>query len=255
MNKLKFTNISKNIRVTLKKHSPEILTGIGIAGMITTTVLAVKSTPKALVLIEKKKAKIETDKLRPFETVKTTWICYVPSAVTCFISILCLVGASSVNTKRNAALATAYALSESAIKEYRDKVIETIGEKKEQSVRDAIAKDKIERNPIGNNEVIITEKGNTLCYDVLSGRYFNSDIDKIKKAVIEINHDLLNNEYVSLNDFYYEIGLSNTKIGDQIGWNVENGKIDISYSSQLSEDGTPCLVINYLVEPRYDYYR
>ena len=30
------------------KHSPEILTGIGVAGMITSTILAVKATPKAL---------------------------------------------------------------------------------------------------------------------------------------------------------------------------------------------------------------
>ena len=35
------------------KHSPEILTGIGIAGMVTTTVMAVRATPKALDLLEK----------------------------------------------------------------------------------------------------------------------------------------------------------------------------------------------------------
>lgn len=45
----------RNMQTAVKKHSPEILTGIGIAGMITTTVLAVRATPKALILIEEKK--------------------------------------------------------------------------------------------------------------------------------------------------------------------------------------------------------
>lgn len=43
----------------MKKHSPEILTGIGIAGMITTTVMAVRATPKALILIEEKKTNLK----------------------------------------------------------------------------------------------------------------------------------------------------------------------------------------------------
>ena len=52
MNKSSIKNALKSIQTTVSKHSPEILTGIGIAGMITTTVLAVRATPKALVLIE-----------------------------------------------------------------------------------------------------------------------------------------------------------------------------------------------------------
>ena len=44
--------ITKNIGRKIKKHSPEILTGIGIAGMISATVMAVKATPKALKNIE-----------------------------------------------------------------------------------------------------------------------------------------------------------------------------------------------------------
>ena len=59
--------------------------------------------------------------------------------------------------------------------------------------------------------------------------------------------------YVSLNDFYYEIGLPSIKLGDDIGWNIDNGYIDLHFSSQLAEDGRPCLVIDYLYGPRYDY--
>lgn len=242
-----------SLKTAIKKHSPEILTGIGIAGMITTTVMAVRATPKALILIEERKEEIGAEKLEAMDMVKTTWACYIPAAITGTLSIACLIGASSVNARRNAALATAYTLSESALKDYQGKVIEMFGEKKNEAVKDAVAKDKVEKNPVVTREVIITEKGNTLCYDAISGRYFKSDIEKIKKAECELNRQMLDYMYVSLNDFYYEIGLDSVKLGDELGWNVDSGYIDLSFSSQLASDGTPCLVIDYSVAPRYDY--
>lgn len=51
---MKKSNVAKlfnTIKSGMCKRSPEILIGFGIAGMITTTVLAVKATPKALMLI------------------------------------------------------------------------------------------------------------------------------------------------------------------------------------------------------------
>lgn len=242
-----------SLKTAIKKHSPEILTGIGIAGMITTTVMAVRATPKALILIEERKEEIGAEKLEAIDMVKTAWACYIPAAITGTLSVACLIGASSVNARRNAALATAYTLSESALKDYQGKVIEMFGEKKNEAVKDAVAKDKVEKNPVVTREVIITEKGNTLCYDAISGRYFKSDIEKIKKAECELNRQMLDDMYVSLNDFYYEIGLDSVKLGDELGWNVDSGYIDLSFSSQLASDGTPCLVIDYSVAPRYDY--
>jgi len=253
--KLNLSNIAKSVRTATKKHSPEILTGIGIAGMITTTVMAIRATPKALILIEEKKDEEGIDKLTPVETVKVAWPCYIPAAVTGALSVACLIGASSVNVRRNAALATAYTLSESALKEYQEKVIETIGEKKEQSVRDAIAKDRIDRDPVSSREVIITERGNTLCYDVISGRYFKSDIDKLKKVENELNRQMRDDMYISLNEFYYKIGLNPTSIGDDLGWSIDHGYIELKFSSQLADEGTPCLVIDYQVAPRYEYDR
>lgn len=255
MSKLALPNVIKGVQKSIVKHSPEILVGFGIAGMLTTTVLAVRATPKALELIEEKKADLEVEKLTPKEVIETTWKCYVPAIATGILSSACLIGSNSVNLRRNAALATAYTLSETALREYKDKVIETIGEKKEKAVRDAIAKDKIDRNPLSGNEVVITEKGDTLCYDAISGRYFKSDIDKLKRAENEINRRLLLDEYISLNEFYYEIGLSETKMGNDLGWNINKGLITFNFSSQLAEDGTPCLVLDFAVAPRYDYDR
>lgn len=264
MKKPKLSSISKGIRGTITKHSPEILTGIGIAGMITTTIMAVRATPKALEIInDERLERADNDEkfiygstpLPIKDVIRLTWKCYIPAAITGGLSIICLIGASSVNARRNAALATAYTLSESALKEYQEKVIETIGEKKEQAVMDAIAKDRIDKNPVSSREVIITEKGNTLCYDSISGRYFKSDIDKLKKTENELNRRMRDEMYISLNEFYYEIGLNPISIGDDIGWNIDHGYIELNFSSQLSDYGNPCLVIDYRVAPRYEYNR
>lgn len=245
------SSISKKIPIAIKKHSPEILTGVGIAGMIAGTVLAVKQTPKALELMGEKKEELGEEKLTVIEVVKTTWKCFLPIVVIDTISIICLIGADSVNLKRNMALMTTYALSETALKEYKDKAIEIVGEEKNREIIDAVAKDKISQNPVSKQEVIVTGKGKVLCYETLSGRYFESDINTLRTAESVINQKLINENYALLNEFYYEIGLGMTDIGDDIGWEVSRGPFSLDVSSLVTEDGQPCLVIGYEVKPIY----
>lgn len=256
MGKTNLATIAKDIRKFASKRSPEILTGIGIAGMITTTILAVRATPKALEMIEEQKEEESVDELSSFEVVKVAWKPYIPAMVTCVASTACLIGASSVNTKRNAALATAYKLSETALSEYRDKVVETIGEKKERIVRDKVAEERVKKNPVSKNEVIVTGNGKTLCFDPISGRYFMCSIETIKRAENELNKQMLHDisGYVSLNEFYDELGLDHTSVGDDLGWNTDQ-LIDINFSSQLNDNGEPSVVLDYLVAPKYDYYK
>lgn len=253
MNTQFLSNIVKNTQMVLTKHSPEILTGIGIAGMITTTVLAVKATPKAMKLIEEKKKEEHVDKLTPVDTVKTTWKCYIPAVVTGMTSAACLIGSNSISARRQTALLTAYNLSTAALTEYKEKVVETIGEKKEQVVREAIAKDKIEKTPVNKSEIIMTNKGETMCFEATSSRYFKSDIESIKRSVNELNRRMLSEMSISLNEYYSELGLDNTSIGDEMGWHIDDGLIELDFSSLLASDGTPCVVVDYLTPPRYNY--
>nr|DAJ79346.1 MAG TPA: hypothetical protein [Caudoviricetes sp.] len=271
MKKPNFKRIVINAKNSVTKRSPEILIGIGITGMISATVMAVKATPKALILIEEEKdrqnaelcdeaiskeydACAQIQSLSVEDTVKTVWKCYVPAVLTAGMSIACIVGANSVHRKRHAALTAAYTLSETSLREYQKKVIETIGEKKEEVVRDAVAKERIEKNPIEEtNEVFVTSKGDVLCLDIVSGRYFKSDIDRLKKIENELNRRMRDEMYIALNDLYYEIGLPGIKVGDDLGWNIDTGYIEFQFSSQLATDGTPCLVIDYAYGPRYDF--
>lgn len=250
----KIANFIKTTKGFISKHSPEILTGIGVTGMITTTVLAVQATPKALYLLEETED-IKGEKLTPLETVKAAWKPYIPAAVTGVLSVSCIVGASTINTKRNAALATAYTLSEKALITYRDKVVETIGEKKEKEIRDKVSQDDVHKHPVAKSEVIVTSKGNTLCRDSLSGRYFRTDLDQIRKAINELNREMTYQNYVSLNDLYNKIGLDSVKQGDRLGWNLDNGLIEIDFDACLTENEEPCVVIDYTLPPKYDFDR
>ena len=167
-------DIVKRTNAALTKYSPEILTGLGIAGMVTTTVLAVKATPKAYMLLEDAEDE-KGGKLTAAETVKVCWKSYIPAAISGAAAIACIVGANSVNAKRKAAIVAAYTMSESTLRTYREKVIETIGEEQEKVVREKVAEERIKRDPVSNKEVLTSRKGDILCYDVISGRYFKSE--------------------------------------------------------------------------------
>lgn len=255
MGKTSTKTFFRNVKMSAAKHSPEILIGIGVAGFITTTVLAVKATPKAMKLLEEAKDKKNVDALTPIETVKVAWKPYIPAAVTCAASIACVIGANSVNVRRNAALATAYQLSTAALSEYKDKVVETIGEKKEQSIREKISKDRVEHNPVNNGTVYVTGGGESLFLEPISKRYFKSDIERVRSVVNTLNETMYSDPFgqISLSDFYDDIGLERTDISNDIGWNVENGSIKVEFHPVMSDDGKPCLALYYVTAPKWGY--
>ena len=203
MNKESFSKFFKTVKKNVGKRSPEILTGIGIVGMVTTTILAVKATPRALDLIndaaiEKVDNQVKSgkepdemsSKLTTIDIIKAAWKPYIPAAITGAVSIACLIGASSVNARRNAALYSAYKLSETALSDYKDQVIETIGEKKDKEIREKIAQKKVDDQPVSKSEVIVTGTGNVLFLEPVSQRYFTSDIETVRKIINDLNYRL-----------------------------------------------------------------
>ena len=257
MSKQALSNFVRGVHMSISKRSPEILIGIGIAGMITTTVLAVKATPKALELINDKKDELEVEKLTPIETVKATWKCYVPAVITGTASIACIIGANKVNYARNAALATAYNLSQTALAEYKEKVVETIGEKKEQTIREKIAQDKVDKvEQVPNNEIVMIGNGDVLFLEPVSMRCFMSNEEEVRRIINNLNYRMISGyeEYISLSEFYDEIGLARTSTSDDVGWNIgRDGQISISFVAAKNNEGKPCLMLDYMVSPRYDY--
>jgi len=248
--------VAKNLGGVISENSPTILTTFAVAGLITTTILAVKATPKALSLLED----VRIDGVYKFEPtaglsrkdiIRITWKCYIPAAAVGVGSIFCIIYSNRVSMRRTAAIASLYGITEAALKEYRAKVVETIGERKELAVRDAIAGDHVKKNPSHTSEVILTGKGEVLCYDTLSGRYFKSSVEQIKRTINELNASLMQENFLPLNDLYYNFGLADIDLGKELGFNIDKGLIEVNFSTQLTEEGEPCLVLGFDIFPKF----
>lgn len=248
------------------QNSPTILTSLAVAGFVGTIVLVVKAVPKAEKALEKRanaikkaEAELEGDELKEkkteitVEAVKEIAPAVIPPIVTGATAIACCIGSNSVNLRRQAVLSAAYNVAQSTLAEYKDKLPEIVGKGKAEKVMDAIAEDHVRKNPPSDNQIIITGDGECLCYDDYSGRYFKSNPEKIREAVNDVNAELMSYMYVSLNDFYRKIGLATIKLGDDLGWNINNGQFSVKYTSTLTDNNTPCLVLEYDTEVRTDY--
>lgn len=251
MTKPNLQQLMVGARTAIVKHSPEILMGFGIAGWAVGTVLAVKATPKAVRCIEDATYEKEDD-LTPMEVVKAAWKCYIPAAVTCMVATGCLIGSCSTSVRRHAALATAYKLSETALDEYREQVVETVGEKKEKAIQDKVNEKQIEKAPVDQHHIINTGRGTTLFLDPLSQRYFYSDLEFVRRAENNLNKEILHSMYgtVNVNEFYDEIGLERTDTGDMMGWNTDS-MLDLNITPGATPWGEPCFVIGHYHRPDY----
>jgi hypothetical protein len=244
------------------EHRTSLMVGGGIAGMVIAGVTAVRVTPKASMLLEERRcskhdAYLENTEANPQLTIKdyiqVTWKYYLPPIALATVSAGAIIFAHKVDRKENAALAAAYAISESRLKEYSEKVLETVGEKKEKEVRDAIDKDRVNNNQPVDGEIISTGQGDTLCMDAWNGRYFYSDIEVLRRAAVDLSRAVLNDETVTLNDFYDRIDLPQTKNGDFFAWEIGNHHemIELSFSSQLDFKKRPVLVMDFKFAPTY----
>lgn len=239
-------------------NSPMLLTAIGVAGTIGTAILTHKAATKAERLladvVDERMATRQPTKIERKEHFQMMWKFYIPPVVSGGVTIGCIVMANRIGTKRAAALAAAYTLSEKAYTEYREKVVEQIGENKERKVREEIVADRIRNNPLDESNVVIVGSGDVRCYELYTGRYFNSSVESIKRAVNEVNYQINTHGYASLSDFYTHVGLPRTAVSDEIGWTSDK-LMDVDYTSVLSEDGQPCVAINFQTGPVRDYHR
>ena len=275
MNKPNVNKYFKMATRVIKKRSPEILTGLGIAGMVTTTVLAVKATPKALELIEKaendkKLELIEYDKadmsvvketkLSPIEVVKVAWKPYIPAVLLGTASAACLIGANSVHARRHAALYSAYKLSETALTEYKDKVKEIVPEKKVKEIKQKLADDKVDKvakkdseNKDSKPRVIVSNDGDTWFVDPFTNEPFLSTTAKVDAAINKVNRQMMDEMFASLSDLYDELGIDHTVNSDDIGWCIDDGLIESDFSDAVVRNGKAYVVMDFLKRPEYGF--
>lgn len=238
-------------------NSPAILTAIGVAGVISTAVLAVKASRKSTLKLVEMDAERMQNNEGPFtgkEIFNATWLDYVPPVLSGVATIGCIVMSNRIGTKRAAALAAAYTISERAFSEYQEKVVEVIGENKARQIRDDVAQDRVNDNPLDNSKVIVAGTGDVPCLDAFSGRYFMTTMETLRKAENDINYKIMHEENASLTDFYHAIGIAKTSASDEVGWNTTK-MLELHFSTALTDDNRPCIVIDFNVVPVRDYWR
>ena len=218
-----------------------MLIGAGIGCLISAACSSFLFSPMAQEEIEEKRSDGDLD---TSELIKTYLKYGAVPVLLAGTGIALVVGGNHINIEKSMAAMAAYTLSDTAFKEYQRKTREVIGEKKEQKIRDEIAKDTLQKNPVNGKEIIITGSGSYLCYDKMSGRYFRSDIEKLKRIENDLDMRMRYKDYITQNELYLEIGMGPVKNGDNIGWNISNGYIQMSFSYDGGINGEPCLVMD-----------
>ena len=244
---MEMKKIINKVKFNVVKHSPEILMGLGIAGVITSTVLACRSTLKVQEILDYKEENMnnikevlaegredytEEDARKDKTIIMTTTAIrlmklYVPSVIIGAGSIACLLESHNVMRNRNAGLAAALAATTESFKQYRERVTEKYGDEVDKEMRYGIKKEKKEKDGKKTKEEIVVgcdEKE-------LSGyaRYFNennvnwSDDPQFNLMFLRQNQNWANDKLISqgylyLNDVYEALGFPKSKAGQVVGW-------------------------------------
>ena len=241
----------RSSQLYLKRNASTILTAVGGAGVVTTTVLAIKATPKALILLDSAE-KEKGENLTKLEKVKAAAPVYIPTMVSGVATLACIFGANVLNKRHQASLASAYALLDNSYKEYKAKVEELYGEGSNEQIKDRIAKDKYEEVEIENDE--------QLFYDDFSNRYFVSTPTKVMQAEYNVNRDIHMRGWAELNEFYDCLGIEDIDGGDSLGWseggNYDNywqAWVDFNHRTVIMDNGTKYTAIMMFQEPYTGY--
>lgn len=254
------TQTANRAKFLLSDNSTVILTGASVAGTVGTAVLTGRASFKAAKLIEQDKEQkrnglsfpeTEVPPLSKTETVKIVWPHFLPPVVLGVGTIACIILAHRITSKKLAALAVASTVSERALQEYKTKVVEKLGVRQSDAIQDEIAQDRVTKNP-PSNQVIIAGSGDVLCFEALTGRYFNSTIESVKAAENKVNWEIIHYDSCSLSHFFEELGLAPTDYSDSVGWNVDH-RLEVKFSTTMSEDNRPCLVVGFVHMPVTEY--
>lgn len=247
------SDIIKAGRKFLARNSHTILTGTAVVGVIGTAVVASRDTIQANDRLLEYRIELDGKPYDKKELVKRIAPCYIPTALTIGATITAVIGAHQTATHKILAYSSAYTMAQEAASIYRDKVHEIVGEKKAQEIEAAVAKEQVAKSKDDMTAVVIGD-GNVLCMDGFSGRYFPSTLEKIRKAQNDVNYKMNAEMYASLNDFYEALNLPYIACGDDLGWSNEH-PIELSFSTTLTQDSKPALVVNFRESPMADYRR
>jgi hypothetical protein len=205
--------------------------------------MAGKATLQAKDILDEKKI----DPQHTVEVVRTVLPIYIPTIFMGGVTIGSQLTALNVSNRRQAAMALALAVSDTTLREFQDKATELYGERKAGKIKEEVIADRLAKNPPIDGMVLDTGKGKSLFYDNYTGRYFMSDIDIVRRVELDLNQDLLQGYFISLNDLYERLNVPIITAGDEIGWDIQyEGKIDLGpvWQAAPTNSDIACCVID-----------
>lgn len=240
---------------TIKKQLPLILSFVASAGVVATTVTALKAKPER-----------PSDEATTKEKANIYLKSYGPTVLLATSTIICIFGAHALVGKRQATLASAYTLLYSSYSEYKEKVKEMYGEEAHSAVMDAIVTEKCEDvkitacgiggcSSLSIDESELPEVVRTF-YEPISERYFESTLSRVMEAEYHLNRNYILGAPITLNDFYEFLGLPPTKYGKTVGWYVDEDIYWIDFDHRVVEiedilqNGMEVCMIYSMSEPR-----
>lgn len=231
----------------LRKYSPEILTGLGIVGGVTSTVLAVKATlevddiltehqqrvahakvsaPGGMDNVEVKRAVAKVYARTGVQLSKH----YGPAFSLGVASIGCVLAAHGVMRQRNAAILASSKAIESAFTAYRERVREELGEEQERDIFFNLQEEEVTVD--GEKKIVKVQGVNNAmapyaaCFDETNPNWQGQGEYNLYflRAQERYANDLLQARgHVFLNEVRNSIGLPHTKAGAMTGWVKRNG--------------------------------
>ena len=241
-------SVGEMVVTAFSNQKSNLLVGMAMFGVGATAYFAATETPDVNEKLEEKKQQ-KGEEL----TIPEKAMIMVPGYRKTIATSVGTIGAIGLAHKcdldKIALYSGAYKIANDKLNALNEKVEEELGPRKKQKLKDAIREDYVRANPPSENLIINTGKGVTLCIDTYSGRYFYSCAEAIKRAQAEAIVKFREQGYLSLNDWYDLIGLDCIKLGDDFGWSDNRDVFDIDFTSTLTDDNRPVLVVEFYNDP------
>lgn len=256
----------------VRKHAPEILVYSGVAGMVATTIVACKHTPETIEThhayeAERTRIKVVMDNepeselaqnrgkhltinyaRECYELVKTQKVAITLGA----LSIASILAGHQMLRSRHLALVGAYATLQKTYDEYREAVIEAVGEETEAEIRKTIVTDsaKEELDPEKPLSAQVSPNGYSIYARVFDEANPNFERDSsYNRWFIQSQEDNLNNllrarGYVTLNEAYDALGFPRVRHGWVVGWVQGKGDGIIDFGINRADNDEKIAFIN-----------
>jgi len=262
-------NFWSDVGSFLQKNDTKILTGFGVAGLLGACVATGFATVRAIDAVNDEKERLGVDKLDTKTTLKVTWKYYVGPAAMAAASATAIICSDVKDNKAKAGLGAALAVSEQTVHEmqrYKEEVIKTIGEKKEEEIEQKLIEEKVKENDPLSVQLALLGPGLTLMYEPITNQYGVMKLNDVQTAINNVNADLIINNHLSVNEYIYEL-MKFDRSGemrmdpkyDRFGWRLYSkddqlAKDDWGY--KLNEDtGVTAVVIRLRNDPTSDYQK